>query len=57
MRFIFGFIFFGLLFYGMYLYFPEAFHTLVSWAAKTFNYIQEAFQKFSNTPSTPPVHK
>lgn len=32
MRFVFNFIFFGLLFYVIYLFFPEAFRVLVSWA-------------------------
>lgn len=38
MRFILYFIFFGLLFYIISLYFPEAFQTLVSWAAKVYNF-------------------
>ena len=41
MRFILGFIFFGLFFYGMSVYFPDAFATLVSWAAATFGYLRE----------------
>jgi hypothetical protein len=45
MRFILGFIFFGLLFYGIWLYFPEAFDTLVRWASNTFAFFQELFQK------------
>ena len=32
MRFIFNFIFFGILFYVIWLMFPDAFKTLVSWA-------------------------
>lgn len=39
MRFIFYFFFFGLLFYVIYLYFPEAFATLVSWAAKVYDFL------------------
>lgn len=39
MRFIFYFIFFGLLFYVIWLYFPEAFQTLVSWVAKVYNFL------------------
>ncbi len=53
MRFIIGFIFFGVLFYAISLYFPETFQTLVSWAAKTFNFIHDLFnqlsEKFSHT--------
>lgn len=41
MRFIFYFIFFGLLFYIIWLYFPEAFQTLVSWAAKVYNFLHD----------------
>lgn len=41
MRFILNFIFFGILFYLIYLYFPDAFHTLVSWVAKVFDFIKE----------------
>lgn len=40
MRFILGFIFFGLLFYGIFLYFPDFFATLVSWAAKVFDFVR-----------------
>lgn len=43
MRFIIGFIFFGLLFYCIWLYFPEAFATLTSWAAQIVAYIQALF--------------
>ena len=39
MRFILYFIFFGLLFYVIYLYFPETFQTLVSWAGKVYNFL------------------
>lgn len=41
MRFILYFVFFGLLFYIIWMYFPEAFQTLVSWAAKVFNFIHD----------------
>lgn len=41
MRFIFYFVFFGLLFYIISMYFPEAFQTLVSWAATVFNFIHD----------------
>ena len=41
MRFILNFFFFGLLFYLIYLFFPDAFHTLVSWADKAYELIRE----------------
>lgn len=41
MRFILNFIFFGILFYVIYLYFPEAFHTLVSWAGAVVNFLKD----------------
>ena len=59
MRFILSFIFFGLLFYAIWLYFPEAFQTLVSWVAKLFDliksFIETIIEKLSHTgtPQTP----
>lgn len=60
MRFIFYFIFFGLLFYIISLYFPEAFQTLVSWAAKVYNFLHDLvvgivdkLNALLNTPKTP----
>jgi hypothetical protein len=47
MRLIFGFIFFGLLFYGIYLYAPDTFQTLVSWAARVFEFFQDLFHRVS----------
>lgn len=41
MRFLLYFIFFGLLFYVIWMYFPEAFQTLVSWAAKVYTFIHD----------------
>lgn len=41
MRFILNFFFFGLLFYLIYLFFPDAFHTLVSWAHQTYEFIRQ----------------
>ena len=38
-RFIFNFIFFGVLFYAIWLFFPDAFNTLASWAAKVYEVI------------------
>lgn len=65
MRFILGFIFFGLLFYIIYLYFPEAFQTLVAWAGKVYtffyNLIVGLVEKINSwsagpAPQVPPVH-
>lgn len=44
MRFIFNFIFFGLLFFIIWQYFPDAFSTLVSWAASVFNFLKDTIQ-------------
>lgn len=43
MRFIFNFIFFGILFYLISIYFPEPFHTLVSWADAIVSFVKETF--------------
>lgn len=43
MRFIFNFIFFGILFYLIAIYFPEPFHTLVSWADAIVSFVKETF--------------
>lgn len=43
MRFIFNFIFFGILFYLISVYFPEPFHTLVSWADSIVSFVKELF--------------
>jgi|GEM_PF-1932416 len=45
MRFILSFIFFGLLFYAMSIYLPEAFQTLVSWAASLFDFLRDLVEK------------
>ena len=53
MRFIFNFIFFGVLFYAIYLFMPEAFATLVSWASKIYEFLSElvssVFKSLSNS--------
>jgi len=41
MRFIINFIFFGILFYIIYLFFPDAFQTLVGWANQTYEFIKD----------------
>ncbi|MDB2614152.1 hypothetical protein N9Y92_03215 [Chlamydiales bacterium] len=38
-RFIANFFFFGLLFFLIYLYLPEAFETLVTWAHNVWNWL------------------
>lgn len=53
MRFVLSFIFFGLLFYAMYLYVPDTFHTLVSWAAKIFDFAHQEYEKFMQYMTTP----
>lgn len=40
-RFIVNFILFGILFYLIYVFFPDAFLTLVSWAQKTYDFLKE----------------
>lgn len=47
MRFILNFIFFGILFYVIYLFFPDAFHTLVSWANNAYEYLRDLFSELS----------
>jgi hypothetical protein len=41
MKFILNFIFFGILFYVIWVYFPEAFNTLVSWAHSVFDFLKD----------------
>ncbi len=41
MRFILNFIFFGVLFYIIYLFFPEAFQTLVGWANEVYIFFRD----------------
>jgi hypothetical protein len=58
MKFILNFIFFGILFYLIWLVFPEAFRTLVSWAdhlvAYTKELIQALWTKYGPGPVYPP---
>ena len=54
MRLILGFIFFGLLFYAIWIYFPDAFAVLVSWAAKIFNFFEELWNSLVGHSSPPP---
>lgn len=61
MRFILNFFFFGLLFYLIYLFFPEAFHTLVSWANQVYLYLRDLFLNLSgrmqSSAPNQPVHQ
>lgn len=41
MRFIFNFFFFGVLFYLIWMFFPDAFLTLVSWADHVVAFFKE----------------
>lgn len=43
MRFILNFIFFGILFYVIYLFFPEAFSTMVGWAHQVYEFLRDLF--------------
>ncbi len=38
LRFMFNFIFFGVLFYVIWMFFPDAFHKLVAWAGKVYEF-------------------
>lgn len=38
LRFMFNFIFFGVLFYIIWIFFPDAFNTLVVWAGKVYDF-------------------
>lgn len=47
MRFILNFIFFGVLFYVIYLFFPDAFHTLVGWANGIYEFLRDIFMQLT----------
>lgn len=44
MRFIWNFIFFGILFYLIWMFFPDAFLTLVSWADHVVAFFRDLIQ-------------
>ena len=48
MRFIFNFIFFGILFYIIYLFFPDAFQTLVSWVSQIYTFLRDLIMQLVN---------
>lgn len=61
MRFIINFLFFGILFYLIWMYFPDAFKTLVSWAEQIVVFFRDLilgiwhkYQPETN-PASPPV--
>jgi hypothetical protein len=43
MRFIFNFFFFGILFYLIWMFFPDAFLTLISWADHIVAFFKDLF--------------
>ncbi len=47
LRFILNFFLFGILFYLIYLFFPEAFQTLVSWAHQVYEFFRDVFAQLS----------
>lgn len=47
MRFLLNFFFFGLLFFLIYLFFPEAFQTLVSWANDVYIFFRDLILSIS----------
>jgi len=61
MRFIINFLFFGILFYLIWIYFPDAFKTLVSWADQVVVFFRDlimgAWHKYKpdTNPAAPPV--
>lgn len=48
MRFILNFFFFGLLFYLIWMFFPDAFATLVNWANHLAAYLRELITGISD---------
>lgn len=63
MRFIWNFIFFGILFYLIWMFFPDAFMTLVGWANHIVAFFRDLFsgvaekvqQHSTSAPSTTPA--
>jgi hypothetical protein len=60
MKFIWNFIFFGILFYLIWMFFPDAFLTLVSWANHVVAFFRDLFMglwdKFQHqSPAAPAV--
>jgi hypothetical protein len=59
MRFIWNFFFFGFIFYLIWLFFPDAFQTLISWANYLYGFLHDlvlkAIERFSGHSSTGPT--
>lgn len=57
MRFIWNFFFFGILFYLIWMFFPDAFMTLVGWANHVVEFFRELFtsgwEKFQHNVPAP----
>lgn len=56
LRFILNFFLFGILFYLIYLFFPDAFQTLVSWAHQVYEFFREVFAQISERFRTMKSH-
>lgn len=55
MRFILNFFFFGILFYLIWMFFPDAFKTLVSWADQVVAFFKGLIQGVSDKMHTAPA--
>lgn len=51
MRFILNFFFFGFIFYMIWIFFPEAFQTLVSWANSVYQFVRDGFNTVMDSMS------
>lgn len=49
MRFILSFFFFGFLFFLIWVFFPEAFYTLVSWAQAVYDFLKHLYEMAADT--------
>lgn len=52
LRFIFNFFLFGILFYLIYLFFPDVFQTLVSWANHVYEFLKDVVMQISGKIQT-----
>lgn len=59
LKFIANFIVFGVLFYLIYVYFPDQFHILTTWAESIVNFVKDLFHavmdKVGTHPTAPPT--
>ncbi len=53
MRFIFNFFFFGILFYLIWMFFPDAFKTLMAWADQLVAFFRDFFNSVSEKAHAP----